>query len=368
MKLGRLVIAAVAAAAVANFLTLVVMLVYTGWSGGANAGATLLLATAVTLTLRWLLFWVLVALIGLPLSHVALSQRRFESRRAYMLAAAGIPVAFMAVITIVSHQVRWGDFIFVAILCGIPTGLVFRSLAREVSGGRLTSRYVVSGGAATASLLILVAATWSTWHFTNGVASLRAEISYRAHHFKWPVLCMSFDNESMEPTWVRRGTESTICRTYADQGDAITETAVANGNFGSVSPVERAAWLQKAAAQDYEPALSQLASMLGPFSSDQGVPKDTDRAIVLYQRAAELGDTVSRAILAVAYKRGQGVPQDMVVSLMWRELVLLAAKREGGLPEQGMQKSFDDFAAALTPEQVAEAHKRALEFLATHDQ
>jgi TPR repeat protein len=190
---------------------------------------------------------------------------------------------------------------------------------------------------------------------------------YRVDHPTWPVLCTNSAFMRMFPRLDWREDDRAICHAYAERGDAVMQTEVAEGRFGPVSPAERAAWLARAADQDYGPALTALAAMLGPFTADQGVPKDIDRAVRLYTRAAEQGDVLSQVLLAVLYHRGKGVPQDSMTWLMWEEIAAATAEAHPGpMQLRNLRKTYDRSVAKSPPDQVAEAHRRAQEFLAKH--
>jgi TPR repeat protein len=106
--------------------------------------------------------------------------------------------------------------------------------------------------------------------------------------------------------------------------------------------------------------------MLSPMSPDQGVPKDAQKAMQLYLRSAAHGDVLSQVILATAYRRGQGVEVDMIAALMWREVAAVAAEEQPGeFQLRNLRKSYEEFAAKQSSEQVAEAHQRALAYLQT---
>jgi hypothetical protein len=368
---ARIPAAAAGGAIVALCLTFVVMLLYTyaGVSAEAGVASALLTFTAGMLSLQWLLFWLLVALIGLPVFHAVASRRRWTRFWIYALAGVAIPLAFMAVIQILSPHLKWGDFVLIGILCGALTGLVFWSLAREtVETNPVRSGRVVGIGAAIIGLAVLVSVCASTWRFASGIAPLHAEIVYRWSHPTWPYICGGMESVQPEPALADPAGKAAACRAYADAGDAVEEVEVADGKFGHVSPDERAAWLEKAVDQDYEPAIQGLASMLSPMNKDQGIPKDGEKALRLYLRSAEKGNVISQLVVAVAYKKGVGVGQDMVASLMWCEVAAMSAEAHpSDLQLRNLRKGYEDFAAQQPPEQVAEAHRRAQEFLARHD-
>ncbi len=76
--------------------------------------------------------------------------------------------------------------------------------------------------------------------------------------------------------------------------------------------------------------------------------------------AGALGDFASR----VVYANGQGVPRDYVESHMW---VNLAATQTAADKRAEYAQARDEIAKAMTPDQVAEAQKRAREWLAAFE-
>jgi TPR repeat protein len=90
-------------------------------------------------------------------------------------------------------------------------------------------------------------------------------------------------------------------------------------------PKAAAEWYQKAAAQNYPPALNNLARL---YADGRGVQKDVPKAIEMWSRAAEAGNATARFNLGLQYTTGSGVPKDMKKAA---DHLLQAA--ESGLPE-----------------------------------
>lgn len=86
-----------------------------------------------------------------------------------------------------------------------------------------------------------------------------------------------------------------------------------------------AEWYQKAAAQNYAPAINNLARL---YADGRGVTQDLPKAIELWSRAAEAGNTTAHFNLGLQYANGSGVSKDMKKAA---EHLLQAA--ENGLPE-----------------------------------
>jgi TPR repeat protein len=84
-------------------------------------------------------------------------------------------------------------------------------------------------------------------------------------------------------------------------------------------------WYQKAAAQNYAPALNNLARL---YADGRGVERDVPKAIELWSKAAEAGNVTAHFNLGLQYASGSGVAKDMKKAT---EHMLQAA--ESGLPE-----------------------------------
>lgn len=90
-------------------------------------------------------------------------------------------------------------------------------------------------------------------------------------------------------------------------------------------PKAAADWYQKAAGQNYAPALNNLARL---YADGRGVKQDVPKAIELWSKAADAGNTTARFNLGLQYAAGIGVKKDMKKAA---EHLLQAA--ESGLPE-----------------------------------
>lgn len=96
---------------------------------------------------------------------------------------------------------------------------------------------------------------------------------------------------------------------------------------GVPNPDAKAAadWYEKAAAQNYAPAINNLARL---YADGRGVNQDLSRAIELWSRAAEAGNVTARFNLGLQYASGSGVAKDPKKAAAY---LLQAA--EGGLAE-----------------------------------
>ena len=90
-------------------------------------------------------------------------------------------------------------------------------------------------------------------------------------------------------------------------------------------PKAASEWYQKAAEQNYAPALNNLARL---YADGRGVKQDVTKAIELWTKAAEAGNVTARFNLGLQYGAGIGVKKDARKAAQY---LLQAA--ESGLPE-----------------------------------
>lgn len=74
-------------------------------------------------------------------------------------------------------------------------------------------------------------------------------------------------------------------------------------------------WYQKAAAQNYPQSVCYLAHFYA--ESIAGVERDTDKAVRLWKKAAELGDKEAKFILGNIYYYGTYVEQNREEAIQW---------------------------------------------------
>ena len=91
------------------------------------------------------------------------------------------------------------------------------------------------------------------------------------------------------------------------------------------NPKAAAEWYQKAADQNYAPAINNLARL---YADGRGVKADPAKAIELWSRAAESGNVTARFNLGVQYANGSGVKKDPAKAAEY-----LRQAAEGGLAE-----------------------------------
>lgn len=91
------------------------------------------------------------------------------------------------------------------------------------------------------------------------------------------------------------------------------------------------------------------------YAHGTGVPQDDAEAVRWFRLSAEQGFAHGQRDLAVMYLNGRGVPQDDVTGHMWLNLAGAT-----GLEEARAMR--DRLADRMTPEQRAEAQRRAREW------
>jgi hypothetical protein len=113
-------------------------------------------------------------------------------------------------------------------------------------------------------------------------------------------------------------------------------------------------WFRKAAEQGQ--AESQYSMGLR-YQLGQSVAQDDKEAARWFKLAAEQGIGAAAAALAKEYATGEGVPQDLVEAFKW---AAVAAKQPD--PNSG-DVTLRDLEDKLTPDQIAEAQRRAKGFV-----
>jgi len=98
------------------------------------------------------------------------------------------------------------------------------------------------------------------------------------------------------------------------------------------------------------------------YAEGRGVARDEKESVRWFRLAAEQGDAEAQGGLGLACGTGRGVSQDFVASHVWMTLAaagLTGETRKGALRFRAM------IAATMTSEQIAEAGRRAHEWLPT---
>ena len=151
-------------------------------------------------------------------------------------------------------------------------------------------------------------------------------------------------------------------RLSADQGWAQAQENLGDvyrvGDKGAPQDfVESARWYMKAAEQGHPVAQSNLGTY---YERGEGVPQDGKLAAKWYARSAEQGYTIGQSNYAIFLAAGKLVQQDYVEAHKWANLAAARATPEN---QKIFAESRDRIAAEMTPAQIAEAQKRAREWL-----
>jgi Sel1 repeat len=161
---------------------------------------------------------------------------------------------------------------------------------------------------------------------------------------------------------VRKGNYTTalrLARPLAESGDAHAQFVLGVVYYDGIKDyIQAATWFRRAADQGN--ASAQL--YLGLMSNDgHGVPQDYVKAGEWYRRAAEQGEVHAQHNLGVYYATGKLGPVDNVSAYMW--LSLASAYATVSDPGYRLSVSVRDQAAkSMTPDQIAEAQRRATEW------
>lgn len=157
----------------------------------------------------------------------------------------------------------------------------------------------------------------------------------------------------------------------ADQGNAEAQLYLCRRyGFGDGVPKdenEAIKWCRRAAEQ----GLIDAQVNLGAAYHRQ---KNYTEAVKWDRKAAEAGDHIAQSNLSLDYAKGDGVPQDYPTAYMW---ILLARAARCGQPpklcteqdpplDAETQRFQNEEAAHLSAEQIAEARRKASDWLVAH--
>ena len=145
-------------------------------------------------------------------------------------------------------------------------------------------------------------------------------------------------------------------RPKAEGGDPEAQVTLAvayrDGLCVTNDPRLAVAWFQKAAVQNFPPALHGLGQM---YSGGLGMPKSEREAVNWFQRAADQGYCPAQFVLAGKYRRGDGVQRDQVEAYKWYTLASGRTNR--------MVLNIRTFIAdKMSKREIAEAERRVAEF------
>ena len=120
---------------------------------------------------------------------------------------------------------------------------------------------------------------------------------------------------------------------------------------------EAVRWFRLAAEQGNPLAQYNLGNM---YANGQGVAQDDAEAVKWFRLAAEQGVAEAQFNLGLMYDNGQGVAQDDAEAHMWFDLA--ASRFLPGDNRDDAVRNRDLAASLMTPEQLAEAKRRAREW------
>ena len=150
-------------------------------------------------------------------------------------------------------------------------------------------------------------------------------------------------------------------RLAADQGDAAAQynlgVMYSSGWGVPQDSVEAVLWYHLAADQGYAGAQYNLGVM---HDIGQGVPQDYVEAVRWYRLAADQRYAGAQYNLGVMLGDGRGVPRDDVEGHMWFNL---AAAQSSSEDRERYVQARDFVSQYLTVRQIAEAHRRAREWM-----
>ena len=88
------------------------------------------------------------------------------------------------------------------------------------------------------------------------------------------------------------------------------------------------------------------------YDNGEGVPKDNDKAITWYRKAAEQGHVSGQYKLGNKYARGKGVPQNYAEAYVWFNLSAASGHEEA-------TESRNRYASELSRDVLAESQRRS---------
>jgi len=150
-------------------------------------------------------------------------------------------------------------------------------------------------------------------------------------------------------------------RKAADEGNADAQTRLGlmyyRGRGVPQDYAEALRWSRKAADQGDAVAQFNLGFMYAKGRG--GMPQDYAETARWYRKAADQGNVDAQFNLGLMYDNGQGVPRDSVEAHMW---LSLAASRAARDDVKKYTSARDLVAKRMTPQELAEAHRRAAEW------
>ncbi|MGA7198759.1 tetratricopeptide repeat protein [Roseiarcus sp.] len=155
-----------------------------------------------------------------------------------------------------------------------------------------------------------------------------------------------------------------LLRPLADAGDAKAEFHLgrmyALGQGVEQDPRQAVVWYRKAA----ERGDAEAEFVLGVMSLDRsGASQDAGQAVAWLRKAADKGVFNAQFRLGMMYAKGaSGLEPDPIAARMW--LSLAAERAENAYVHALVTKERSKLSAGMTPAEIAEAQRRAIEWRA----
>lgn len=142
----------------------------------------------------------------------------------------------------------------------------------------------------------------------------------------------------------------------AERGDPNAQSVLGEGYYRVQDYQNALVWFRKAAQQGYAPGQYNLGVM---HLEGSGTAKDAGEAQKWFLKAADQRHLDAVNNLAAAYYYGNGVSKDLVATYMWLSIA-------SSLGDANSKKSLVALKEQLTGAQVAEAERRASQWLIDH--
>jgi TPR repeat protein len=154
-----------------------------------------------------------------------------------------------------------------------------------------------------------------------------------------------------------------LARPLAEQNNAAAEAILgrlyARGRGVPLDEAEAGKWFRRAAEHGSAAAQFNLGNL---YAEGKGVPQDYSEAVKWYRLAAERGDPQAQYNLGLAYAKGEGVAEDSVSAHMWLNLAAARFPASDAANRGVATASREAVANRMSPEEIADAQKRAREF------